>query len=275
MIISYDYGHMEGGQDTSAKGIIYEYAEIRKYGAVCVNVLQKSGHTLVNCTPPDGSAITLMESLEYRVNKANSSRSQLHVCFHINAFNSTAHGSEIQVTSDAGERYAKVILDEICKLGFLRRGINRPNLYVTRNTNMTAILIEPFFCDSKIDCSIYNPVNLGNAIAKGILNIIGSYISSTVYDIKYLQHELNVQFGAGLAEDGIVGPLTIANISKVIVRQGSQGNIIKWIQSHVGTNPDGIFGPNTSNAVKAFQLKHHLTTDGVIGFKTWNVLLLS
>jgi len=86
MKISYDYGHSEGGQDSSANGIVYEYAEIRKYGAVVVNELLRQGHELINCTPANGPQ-TLMESLDYRVSKANASGSQLHLCFHANAFN--------------------------------------------------------------------------------------------------------------------------------------------------------------------------------------------
>jgi N-acetylmuramoyl-L-alanine amidase len=172
-IISYDLGHMEGGQDTSANGIVYEYAGIRAYAPVTINELMRQGYTLVNCTPPNGS-MSLQESLDYRVNKANASGSFLHICFHINAFNGQAYGAEIEVASDAGEKIAVPVLDAICALGFARRGINRPNLYVTKNTNMIAILIEPFFCDSKTDCAIYNPNTLGLAIAKGIINAIGS-----------------------------------------------------------------------------------------------------
>lgn len=281
MIISYEYGHMEGGQDTSANGIIYEYAAIRKYAPVCIDVLQRAGNTCINCTPPDGSGMSLGESLAYRTQKANSSDSQLHICFHANAFDGTAHGAEVEVASDTGEKYGTAILDEICKLGFTRRGINRPNLYVTKHTDMAAVLIEPFFCDSQTDCNIYNPVSLGNAIAKGILNVIGgNYIATTSqqtqnnsYDIKYLQHELNSVFGDKLEEDGILGPLTRTAASKVILKQGIRGNIIRWIQAHVKTDIDGIYGPNTASAVAIFQRQHNLTGDGEVGPMTWNSLL--
>lgn len=33
-------------------------------------------------------------------------------------------------------------------------------------------------------------------------------------------------------------------------------------------NPDGAFGKNTQKAVKAFQAKHKLKVDGIIGPKT-------
>ena len=171
MILTYDYGHGTG-QDRGADGIVNEEAEIRKYGPVVVNELLRQGHTLINCTPVDPN-MDLNSSLGYRVSKANSSGSQLHLCFHVNAFNGSAHGAEIEVASDNGAKYAQSILAEIVKLGFTDRGVNRPNLYVTKNTNMPAVLIEPFFCDSSVDIALYNPNTLGLAIAKGIINIIG------------------------------------------------------------------------------------------------------
>lgn len=36
--------------------------------------------------------------------------------------------------------------------------------------------------------------------------------------------------------------------------------------------PDGIFGPNTDAATRAFQTKHGLTPDGIIGDGTWTAL---
>lgn len=171
MIISYDFGHGTG-EDRGASGIVNEEVEIRRYAPITIQILEQTGHKCINCTPT-ASGMSLNDSLVYRVNHANASGSQLHLCFHVNAFNGSAHGAEVEVASDAGQKYGDSVLNEICALGFTRRGVNRPSLYVTKHTNMTAILIEPFFCDSAIDCKIYNPVSLGNAIAKGILNIIG------------------------------------------------------------------------------------------------------
>ena len=171
MVISFDYGHGTG-QDRGANGIVNEEKEIRKYAPIVINELMRKGHKLIDCTPKTPN-MGLSESLVYRVNKANTSGSQLHICFHINAFNKLAHGAEIEVASDTGEKYAQSILKEIIKLGFTNRGVKRPSLYVTKHTNMPCVLIEPFFCDSPIDCKLYNPNTLGSAIAKGIVNIVG------------------------------------------------------------------------------------------------------
>lgn len=98
-------------------------------------------------------------------------------------------------------------------------------------------------------------------------------VQSIQYDVKYLQHELNVQTGANLSEDGLVGPCTRAAASKVIIKQGAQGNITRWIQAHVGAAVDGSFGPATKSSVQTYQRNHGLDADGCVGPMTWNSLL--
>lgn len=98
-------------------------------------------------------------------------------------------------------------------------------------------------------------------------------ITSTQYDVRYLQHELNVQCNAGLSEDNITGSLTRTAASRIILKQGANGNITRWVQAHVGAGVDGSFGPATLSAVQVFQRNHGLSADGVVGPNTWNALL--
>ena len=86
-----------------------------------------------------------------------------------------------------------------------------------------------------------------------------------------LQDEINRAYNAGLAEDGIPGPKTLAACP--LLREGSRGNVVKLIQQRVGTSDDGIWGPKTTTAVKAYQTTHGLDADGIIGPKTWRALL--
>jgi N-acetylmuramoyl-L-alanine amidase len=105
MKISYDYGHMEGGQDGSADGILYEYRVAREYGKVCIDYLTKEGVTCIDCTPPD-EFMSLLESLDYRVNKANENVCDLHISFHANWYYGKGEGAEIEVYSEAGREKA-------------------------------------------------------------------------------------------------------------------------------------------------------------------------
>jgi peptidoglycan hydrolase-like protein with peptidoglycan-binding domain len=48
---------------------------------------------------------------------------------------------------------------------------------------------------------------------------------------------------------------------------------IKKLQNILGITPDGFFGSDTEDHVKEFQTANKLTADGVVGPKTWKVLL--
>jgi N-acetylmuramoyl-L-alanine amidase len=182
MIITYDFGHGTG-QDRGASGYRNEEHDCREYGALVIQKLRKLGHTCYDCTPAASPALTLGQSLAYRVNKANSIGSQLHICMHVNAFQTDkATGCEVEYASAAGQAYASKISAEIsAALGLTNRGAkSQPGLYVLKYTNMTAILIEPFFCDNKNDCAKYNAEKLATAIVKGIT---GQTVSNTVQPV--------------------------------------------------------------------------------------------
>src|SRR3954463_14744815 len=65
-----------------------------------------------------------------------------------------------------------------------------------------------------------------------------------------------------------------------VVKQGAQGHPIRTLQyllrarGHQVT-VDGIFGPATAAAVRAFQQEKHLTVDGVVGPATWGALIVT
>jgi peptidoglycan hydrolase-like protein with peptidoglycan-binding domain len=92
------------------------------------------------------------------------------------------------------------------------------------------------------------------------------------------------QSGAGLTADAIVGPLTWAKLpadpNTPVIRSGAHGAVVTALQKALRTfggpgaptDPgaaDGIFGPQTEAAVKAYQSGHGLSADGVVGDRTW------
>jgi len=81
-----------------------------------------------------------------------------------------------------------------------------------------------------------------------------------------------------LTKDGIVGPQTWSALI-VQVQQGSSGDAVRAAQmllkDKFGYNitVDGIFGPNTADAVKSFQTSKGLNPDGIVGPITWRNLV--
>jgi hypothetical protein len=59
----------------------------------------------------------------------------------------------------------------------------------------------------------------------------------------------------------------------VTIKKGLKNNTVKYIQEKLKVLPyDGSFGPKTFKAVKDFQAKNNLASDGIVGPKTWALL---
>ena len=59
----------------------------------------------------------------------------------------------------------------------------------------------------------------------------------------------------------------------MLLKLGSEGEDVKKLQIKLGVDPIGKFGPKTEAAVKAWQSEHGLSADGIVGDKTWSVIM--
>jgi len=59
----------------------------------------------------------------------------------------------------------------------------------------------------------------------------------------------------------------------MLLKLGSEGEDVKKLQIKLGVDPIGKFGPKTETAVKGWQSEHGLTADGIVGDKTWSVIM--
>jgi murein L,D-transpeptidase YcbB/YkuD len=84
-----------------------------------------------------------------------------------------------------------------------------------------------------------------------------------------------------LRVDGIVGPRTWGALI-ITVSSGSTGDAVRGVQEefrfragHLGhaLAVDGIFGPKTNMAVRAFQEALGIAVDGIVGPVTWRALV--
>ncbi len=68
-------------------------------------------------------------------------------------------------------------------------------------------------------------------------------------------------------------------LNLAILRSGMQGEAVKRLQERLrilglfSGEVDGIFGAQTLEAVKKFQQRNNMTVDGIVGRKTWEILL--
>lgn len=58
-----------------------------------------------------------------------------------------------------------------------------------------------------------------------------------------------------------------------VLRPGSTGPDVKWLQKRLAIKADGVYGPRTEQRVRHYQAAHHLPVDGGVGPKDWAKLL--
>ncbi|MDZ8055459.1 MAG: N-acetylmuramoyl-L-alanine amidase [Aulosira sp. ZfuVER01] len=220
-----DIGH-NCPPDTGARGLKFEDNLTLDVGNRVISKLQALGHQVIPCKP--NSASTVTQSLAQRCDKANANRVDVYVSIHFNSFNGQANGTEVFAGSETSTKIAKPVLDEIVKLGFFNRGVKSgSHLYVLRNTNMPAILVEGCFLDSQKDMNLFNPEALANAIVKGLTGKLPTTPVNPVPDeeqnvdttVQRLQKTLNQlkitdKNGKPLVEDGIAGSATSSAVAK-------------------------------------------------------------
>ncbi len=164
-----DIGHNCPPHDIGASGIAHEDTLVKDVGSRLSAKLAAAGHTVVNCTPPSSTSVG--NSLQKRVDKANSNNVDVFVSIHFNAFKSTDKpmGSEVFAISNVSKAIAKSVLTEMVKLGFKDRGVKNTAFFVIKNTSMPAILIECCFVDSKADMALFDAEKMAEAIKDGLI----------------------------------------------------------------------------------------------------------
>ena len=82
--------------------------------------------------------------------------------------------------------------------------------------------------------------------------------------------------GAVAALLAATAPVPAAQASRVphrVLHIGDQGQLVRRLQHLLHVPADGIFGHRTRHAVRTFQRRHHLLSDGQVGTHTWRALL--
>ncbi|MCA9801175.1 MAG: N-acetylmuramoyl-L-alanine amidase [Cyanobacteria bacterium HKST-UBA02] len=174
MYFAIDKGH-NLPVNRGASGIEQEDDLTFELGGLLIEELRKSGHRVIDCTPE--KADTINDALRQRVERANEAGTDYFVSIHFNAFDGTAHGTEVlhyPGSTRAGD-LAERVLAELVAIGFRNRGVkSRESLYVLKKTIMPAILIEVCFCDSVKDMERYRETGateIARRIARGLASV--------------------------------------------------------------------------------------------------------
>lgn len=158
-------GHTKLGKGTGANGYLNESKETRKIAFELMKLLADSNHEVIPAVF-DRSSNNLKEAVDL----ANSEGADLFLSIHLNA----GGGQGCEAFTWKGQKVvqAEKALNGLKSLGFRSRGIkDGSNLYVIKNTKMTAILIEVCFVDNKADAELFKKVGHDN-IAKAIFSAI-------------------------------------------------------------------------------------------------------
>lgn len=151
-----------------ASGLLDEVNEDRKVKNKVIELLRAEGHTVYDCT--DDSGRTQGQNLSAIVRKCNAHKVDLDVSIHLNAGGGT--GVEVEnYNSNTAAISNRICANISSALGIRNRGTKyMTDLYVLRNTNSPAILIECCFVDNATDKAAWNVDKCAKAIVEGILN---------------------------------------------------------------------------------------------------------
>lgn len=190
-IVFLSAGH--GGSDPGA--VAYGMQEKNINLAImlsCNEILRKHGVVTVLSRTKDEN-----DPVSEEVREANNSGADIAVSFHANAGGGDGFEAFYFMGSKEGERLASLCEKHIKQIGQNSRGIKTNNLKFTRDTNMTAVLVESFFVDNDKDNDIGDTTNelksFGVAYAKAILEYLNiAYKETLIPDEKIYR----VQIGA-------------------------------------------------------------------------------
>ena len=166
--------------DVGAVGIRREDELNLLVGRALISKFKGVGIKVIECLP--SLASSHRDSLSKRCRAANYGKVDVFISIHHNACPG-GYGSECLCIKGGqqnalSERLSKVILEEVCRLGFRNRGVkDRRDLYVINNTTMPAIIVECAFVDSARDMKGYDSEKVAEAIFMGVCRFYGIDLS--------------------------------------------------------------------------------------------------
>lgn len=213
--------------------------------------------------------------LAERCSRANEFGADFFISIHHNggALLTNAGGTKVFYYSSKAERKEQAqslydcVVAETGLVGNRSTKVSKKSLYVLRNTDMPALLLENGFMDSKIDAPIILTEEHADKTVVGIVNFLvkefGIVKKTKEREEKYQSKKM-------------------VDIQLHQLKKGDRGTQVETLQrllaSHgfdIGSSGvDGSFGDDTYNAVVKFQEVNGIKANGIVGIDTWSLLLL-
>lgn len=121
-----------------------------------------------------------------------------------------------------------------------------------------------------------NEFNEGVLLGKKASTPVRTTVQATG-KVAELQGLCNAILGTNLVIDNIWGNNTDGAVRKLPLcgLPYVQRKLTTWVQLRLGQTPDGVFGQRTKEAVIAWQYRHGLVVDGIVGYNTYKSLALA
>ena len=179
-----DQGHNPSGVNAGAEGFGVREQDITyQVGQFLYNILTEDyrfSAKLSRPTPETTLGYNNTSSLRERVTQANNWPADYFISIHANANeNPDINGSEVYVTESYTPAWylaLDVLAEIVRRVGTKYNGVfTNPSLYVLRNTNMPAILVELGYITNYEDnqLMVQEPYQFAYGIYVGLLNYLG------------------------------------------------------------------------------------------------------
>lgn len=177
-VVCIDCGH--GGSDPGATGFGIRECDIALIvGKIIRKDLEAVGYKVVMTRETDKDVgfpyASVVQELQPRCDISDNADADVLVSIHCNAFNGTARGTETfyHATSPRGIKLAQLVQNQIIGLGDLvDRGIKNSPLYMTKNPDAVAVLVELAFIDNPADSIKLGDPNwqqqFAHAVSRGV-----------------------------------------------------------------------------------------------------------
>lgn len=297
--------YIDGRKVKAAADVIHEKEWNKAVAEALTAALGRCGLETVNVSPGTDDV-----ALSARVAAANDSGADIYVSEHYNAASGQwwTGGYLVafvsQYAGDKAHALGRAILAEQAKVTpWTSNGVatdvsyGQGNLYVLRHTRMPAVLVESGFMDvwehakRMVDPAFVQAV--AEAQCKGICAYFGVAYAPPEQSgqpapkptedkgssaVRAWQ-QAAIKDGFSFPRHGVDGLWglecgTVARAAVVKRRATYQyRNLTRIVQAAVGVTVDGLCGPNTDKAIRAWQGRNGLAVDGCVGINSWRKLL--